>query len=209
MPEPARESFASHLECAGTGARLPADRLQGLSPAGHPLLVRYDLERARASLTAAALAGRAGGHVALARDPAGRDAADIVSLGETRNAAGPARRGPPPRPGALLVKDEGRLPTGSFKARGIAVAVAMAKRFGVTRIAMPTNGNAGAALAAYGARAGHRDHLFCPADTPAVNLGEMSVARRAVHLVDGLIDDCGALVARRRGARAAGSTCRR
>ncbi len=78
----------------------------------------------------------------------------------------------------LLVKDEGRLPTGSFKARGIAMAVSMAKRFGVSRIAMPSNGNAGAALAAYAARAGIEAVIFCPADTPAVNLGEMSVPRR-------------------------------
>jgi threonine synthase len=193
VPEPARESFASHLECAGTGARLPADRLQGLSPAGHPLLVRYDLERARASMTAAALAGRAA-DMWRWREILPVASADVVSLGETETPLIPLDR-TAAAPGALLVKDEGRLPTGSFKARGIAVAVAMARRFGVTRLAMPTNGNAGAALAAYGARAGIEITLFCPADTPAVNLGEMKVHGAFVHLVDGLIDDCGRLVA--------------
>ncbi|HMG46634.1 MAG TPA: threonine synthase [Allosphingosinicella sp.] len=193
MPEPARESFASHLECAGTGARLPADRLQGLSPAGHPLLVRYDLERARPSMTAAALAGRAA-DMWRWREILPVASADIVSLGETETPLIPLDR-TAAAPGALLVKDEGRLPTGSFKARGIAAAVAMAKRFGVTRLAMPTNGNAGAALAAYGARGGIEVTLFCPADTPAVNLGEMKVHGASVHLVDGLIDDCGRFVA--------------
>jgi len=193
VPEPARESFASHLECAGTGARLPADRLQGLSPAGHPLLVRYDLERARPSMTAAALAGRAA-DMWRWREILPVASADIVSLGETETPLIPLDR-TAAAPGALLVKDEGRLPTGSFKARGIAAAVAMAKRFGVTRLAMPTNGNAGAALAAYGARGGIEVTLFCPADTPAVNLGEMKVHGASVHLVDGLIDDCGRFVA--------------
>jgi threonine synthase len=193
VPDPARESFASHLECAGTGARLPADRLHGLSPVGHPLLVRYDLERARAGMTATALAGRAA-DMWRWREILPVAAADIVSLGETETPLIPLGR-IAAAPGALTVKDEGRLPTGSFKARGIAVAVAMAKRFGVTRIAMPTNGNAGAALAAYGTRAGIEITLFCPADTPAVNLGEMKVHGASVHLVDGLIDDCGGLVA--------------
>jgi threonine synthase len=194
VPEAARESFASHLECAGTGARFPADRLHGLSPAGYPLLVRYDLKRARASLTAAALAGRAADMWRWRELLPVGDPADIVSLGESETPLVPLER-IAAAPGALLVKDEGRLPTGSFKARGIAVAVAMARRFGVSRIAMPTNGNAGAAIAAYGARAGMEIILFCPADTPAVNLGEMRVHGALVHLVDGLIDDCGARVA--------------
>jgi threonine synthase len=194
VPQAARESFASHLECAVTGARVAADRLQGLSPAGHPLLVRYDLERARMSMTAAALAGRAADMWRWRELLPAAGAADIVSLGETETPLIPLDR-LAAAPGALLVKDEGRLPTGSFKARGIAVAVAMARSFGVSRIAMPTNGNAGAALAAYGARAGIEITLFCPADTPPVNLGEMRVHGARVERVDGLIDDCGLRVA--------------
>jgi threonine synthase len=192
------ESFATHLECAGTGERVPADELHGLSPAGRPLLVRYDLEAARERLTAAALAARPADMWRWREILPVRNQAGIVSLGETETplvalphfaaAAGADTA-------ALLVKDEGRLPTGSFKARGIAMAVSMANSFGVTRIAMPTNGNAGAALAAYGVRAGLEIHLFCPDDTPAVNIAEMSAHGASVYRVNGLIDDCGAIVA--------------
>jgi len=95
----------------------------------------------------------------------------------------------------LLVKDEGRLPTGSFKARGLVLAVSMAKELGISHMAMPTNGNAGAAMAAYCARAGIKATVFCPDDTPAVNVREIAMQGAAVYLVDGLIDDCGKLVA--------------
>jgi threonine synthase len=94
----------------------------------------------------------------------------------------------------LLVKDEGRLPTGSFKARGLAMAVTMAKHFGVTRIAMPTNGNAGAALAAYGARAGIATLVICPAETPEINVRETAAYGAEVWVADGQIDECGRLV---------------
>jgi threonine synthase len=193
------ESFVTHLECAATGERVAAGELHGLSPAGKPLLVRYDLERAQAGLTRDAVAARPADMWRWRELSPVRDAADIVSLGETETPLVPlprvaARAGADPA--ALLVKDEGRLPTGSFKARGIAMAVTMARSFGVTRIAMPTNGNAGAALAAYGARAGMEIELFCPADTPPVNFGEMEIHGACVHRIDGLIDDCGALVGR-------------
>jgi threonine synthase len=94
----------------------------------------------------------------------------------------------------LLVKDEGRLPTGSFKARGLAMAVTMAKHFGIERIAMPTNGNAGAALAAYGARAGIETVVICPAETPEINVRETAAYGASVYVADGQIDECGALV---------------
>ena len=94
----------------------------------------------------------------------------------------------------MLVKDEGRLPTGSFKARGLAVAVSMARRFGVTRIAMPTNGNAGAALAAYGAAAGIETIVVCPAETPEINVRETAAYGARVYRADGQIDECGRLV---------------
>ena len=95
---------------------------------------------------------------------------------------------------APLVKDEGRLPTGSFKARGLSVAVSMARHFGVKRIAMPTNGNAGAALAAYGARAGIETIVICPAETPQINIDETAAYGAKVYVADGQIDECGALV---------------
>ena len=87
------------------------------------------------------------------------------------------------------------MPTGSFKARGLALAVSMAKELGVETMAMPTNGNAGAAMAAYCARAGIKAYVFCPDDTPAVNIREIAMQGAEVFLVDGLIDDCGRLVA--------------
>jgi threonine synthase len=92
------------------------------------------------------------------------------------------------------MKDEGRLPTGSFKARGLAMAVTMAKQFGIERIAMPTNGNAGAALAAYGARAGIETIVICPAETPEINVRETAAYGARVYVADGQIDECGALV---------------
>ncbi|MBX3704438.1 MAG: threonine synthase [Steroidobacteraceae bacterium] len=190
-------TFTSHLECSATGAHCPADTLQGLSAAGKPLLVRYDLAGAAHALTREKLAGRPEGGFWRYREllPVRRDE-NVVSLGEVTTplvelaalarAAG-ARR--------LTVKDEGRLPTGSFKARGLALAVSMAKELGVTRMAMPTNGNAGAALAAYAARAGIEAFVFCPADTPEINVREIALAGAHVTLVDGLINDCGRRVA--------------
>jgi threonine synthase len=94
----------------------------------------------------------------------------------------------------ILVKDEGRLPTGSFKARGLAMAVSMAKALGVTHMAMPTNGNAGSALAAYASRAGIKTTVFCPQDTPEVNVREIALQGATVYRVNGLIDDCGKIV---------------
>jgi threonine synthase len=189
-------TFVTHLECSMTGERHEAGRLHGLSRAGWPLLVRYDLDAARAHLTKAALAGRPHDLWRWRELLPVVRAQDIVSLGE---AATPLvalpRLGEAAGAEAPLVKDEGRLPTGSFKARGIAVAVSMAKALGVRRIAMPTNGNAGAALAAYAARAGIEAIVYCPADTPAINLGEIAVHGAELHRVDGLIDDCGRIVA--------------
>jgi threonine synthase len=94
----------------------------------------------------------------------------------------------------ILVKDEGRLPTGSFKARGIAMAVSMAKELGLHRVAMPTNGNAGAALAAYGTRAGMESYVFCPDNTPEINVREIALQGGKVWRVNGLINDCGKIV---------------
>jgi len=119
------------------------------------------------------------------------DGAEPVSLREPETPIIPLTR----TGGAnLLVKDEGRLPTGSFKARGLAMAVTMAKQFGIERIAMPTNGNAGAALAAYGARAGIETIVICPAETPQINVAETAAYGAKVYVADGQIDECGALV---------------
>jgi threonine synthase len=170
--------------------------LHNLSGAGKPLLVRYDLDGVRKALTKEALARRAPDLWRYRELLPVRRTRDIVSLGEavTPLVAMPklaAALGA----GEILVKDEGRLPTGSFKARGLVMAVSMAKALGVSHMAMPTNGNAGAALAAYASRCGIRTTIFCPQDTPEVNVSEIALQGASVYRVNGLIDDCGKLVA--------------
>ena len=188
-------TFVTHLECSLTGERYPADTLQMLSKAGRPLLVRYDLDGVRRALPRERLAERPQTLWRYRELLPVRRPGDVVSLGEV---ATPlislpriaARLGG----GEILIKDEGRLPTGSFKARGLALAVSMAKELGIRTMAMPTNGNAGAAMAAYCSRAGIKSYVFCPDDTPAVNVREIAMQGAAVFLVNGLIDDCGKLV---------------
>ncbi|HYZ40323.1 MAG TPA: threonine synthase, partial [Stellaceae bacterium] len=173
-----------------------ADRLHGLSKAGKPLLVHYDLDGIRRALPRDKLAARPQTLWRYRELLPVRRAENVVSLGEVVTPLIPLRR-TAARLGAraeVLIKDEGRLPTGSFKARGLALAVSMAKELGVTTMAMPTNGNAGAAMAAYCSRAGIKSYVFCPDDTPAVNIREIAVQGAAVFLVDGLIDNCGKLV---------------
>lgn len=186
-----RPTFVTHLECSMTGERYEADRLHGLSRVGRPLLVRYDLDAVKAALAKDALAARETDLWRWRELLPVRRTENIVSLGEIETPLIPV-----PRSGGanVLVKDEGRLPTGSFKARGLVMAVAMAKELGVTRIAMPTNGNAGAALAAYASRCGIETIVFCPEDTPEVNVREIAVQGARVWRVNGLIDDCGAIV---------------
>jgi threonine synthase len=190
-------TFVTHLECSLTDERYPADTVQTLSRAGRPLLARYDLDGVRRTLPREALASRPQTLWRYRELLPVRRPENVVSLGEVVTPLIPLSRiasrlaiG-----GEILVKDEGRLPTGSFKARGLALALSMAKELGVDAMAMPTNGNAGAAMAAYCARAGIKAYVFCPDDTPAVNVREIAMQGAAVFLVDGLIDDCGKLVA--------------
>ena len=187
--------FMTHLECSLTGERYDAGQPHNLSRAGKPLLVRFDLDAVAARLDRDELARRPSGMWKwreLLPLPSGTEP---VSLGEPETPLIPlpgvaARHGTSPP----IVKDEGRLPTGSFKARGMAMAVSMAKHFGVTRIAVPTNGNAGAALAAYGARAGIETLVICPAETPDLNIRETAAYGAQVIVADGQIDECGRIV---------------
>ena len=185
----------THLECSLTGERYPAGEIQGLSRAGKPLLVRYDLAAVDTSLTREMLASRPADMWKWRELLPFPEGVEPVALGEPQTPIIPLPR-TAAREGAreLLVKDEGRLPTGSFKARGLAVAVTMAKRFGIERMAMPTNGNAGAALAAYGARAGIDTLVICPAETPEINIRETAAYGAEVWVADGQIDECGRLV---------------
>lgn len=187
--------FVTHLECSLTGERCAAGEIHNLSRAGKPLLVRYDLARVRDRLTRDVLARRPATMWKWRELLPMPDGVEPVSLGEPVTPIVPLPR-TAARSGAreLLVKDEGRLPTGSFKARGMAVAVTMARHFGVERIAIPTNGNAGAAIAAYAARAGLASLVICPAETPEINVRETAAYGADVWVADGQIDQCGALV---------------
>ena len=190
-----RPTFVTHLECSATGERYPADELHNLSRVGKPLLVRYDLAGVKKSLSRKALAQRPHDLWRYRELLPVRRVENIVSLGEavTPIVAMP-KLAKKLTAAEILVKDEGRLPTGSFKARGLAMAVSMAKALGVTHMAMPTNGNAGAALAAYASRAGIKTTVFCPQDTPEVNVREIALQGATVYRVNGLIDDCGKIV---------------
>jgi threonine synthase len=191
-----RPTFVTHLECAATGERHAADEVHNLSRAGKPLLVRYDLAGVQKALSKQALAERPPDLWRYRELLPVRRVENIVSLGEAMTPLLPLPKLAKKHGGGgdILVKDEGRLPTGSFKARGLVMAVSMAKAFGIKHMAMPSNGNAGAALAAYASRAGIRSTVFCPEDTPEVNLSEIALQGARVYRVNGLIDDCGKIV---------------
>ena len=190
-----RKTFVTHLECAATGDRYAADEIHNLSRAGKPLLVRYDLDGVSKSFSKEALNRRAPDLWRYRELLPVRRLADIVSLGEAMTPLVPLPKLAAKLSAAeLLVKDEGRLPTGSFKARGLVIAVSMAKALGIKHMAMPTNGNAGAALAAYASHAGIKTTIFCPQDTPEVNVSEIGLQGATVYRVNGLIDDCGKIV---------------
>ncbi|MBU6422703.1 MAG: pyridoxal-phosphate dependent enzyme, partial [Chloroflexi bacterium] len=189
-------SFVTHLECARCGARADHTKEAHLCPAcGGPLLVRYDLERIAARARRDVLSDRASSLWRYRELLPLDDAAHAVSLGEgstplfelpTLGRKLGLRR--------LMVKDEGLLPSGSFKARGAAVGVSRARELGVTTIALPTAGNAGSAWAAYGARAGIDVVVVMPAETPEVIQRECASYGARVYLVDGSIADAGAIL---------------
>jgi threonine synthase len=188
-------SALSHLECSRCATRHEAGRLQGTCECGAPLLARYDLAAAADRVSPAEIGGRAPSlwryHELL---PVGRPDA-VVSLGE-----GMTPLLPMPRLGRavgmprLLMKDEGPLPTASFKARGAAVGVSRAAELGAAGVAMPTNGNAGAAWAAFCARAGLPLLVAMPADAPEITRSECVIAGAETYVVDGLINDAGRML---------------
>jgi threonine synthase len=186
--------FVTHLESALDGTRLPAGQVQTVH-AGRPLWVRYDLDQVRRAVASADLVGRPPSlwrYRELLPLPAD---AEPVTFGEGMTPLLPC-----PRLGAdlglsrLFIKDESQLPTASFKSRGMALAVSMARHFSLLRLAIPTAGNAGGALAVYGARAGMEVYVFMPEDTPVINQMEAALCGAHVLLVNGLITDCGRLV---------------
>ncbi len=192
-------NYLSHLECSATGDRFAADCLRGLSPAGRPLLCRYDLAAVAKTVTPDAIHMRPRGlwrWRELLPLPAG---VVPLTLGEgdtpLHDAPGLASA---LGVGRLWIKDEALEPTGSFKARGLSLAVNMALQLGARAFAIPSAGNAGGALAAYAALAGVPAHVFVPADTPVVNQREVLLFGATLHRVDGLIHDCGRIVGERK-----------
>lgn len=189
-------SYLSHLRCSKTGEIHDADQPQQLSRAGAPLLASYDLEALKQAWRPTDLLGRPATLWRYHELLPVRDPAQVVTLGE-----GLTPLLPLPTLGKqigipeLWMKDESIIPTGSFKARGAAVGISRARELGIAHFAMPTNGNAGAAWALYGARAGLRSTIVMPQAAPAITRLETSLAGSRLYLVDGLISDAGRQVA--------------
>jgi threonine synthase len=189
-------SALSHLDCARCGARYGTDQVQGTCSCGSPLLARYDMQEVADLVSPREIAGRPPDLWRYHELLPVREAGHVVSLGEgmTPLLALP-KLGKALGVPRLLMKDEGLIPTGTFKARGAAVGVSRAAELGVTGVAMPTNGNAGAAWSAYAARAGLRSLVVMPVDAPEITRAECTAAGAELYLVDGLIGDAASLVA--------------
>lgn len=188
------QSFVTHLESALDGTRFAPDRVHSIHQ-GRPLWVRYDLAAVRSAVKPTDFASRAPSlwrYRELLPLPAG---AEPVTLGEGMSPILDCPRLASELGLAKLwVKDESQLPTGTFKSRGMTLAVSMARHLGLKRLALPTAGNAGGAAAAYAARAGMECYVFMPADTPAVNQMEPMLYGAKAYRVNGLITDCGKIV---------------
>jgi threonine synthase len=181
-----------------TGKKYEANKIHGLSEVGRPLLVRYDLEKLKNEVSRDDITNsKTNGLWRYSSLLPVKNPDDRVSLGEVitpliklKYSVSYNKKDK----GCVLVKDEGRLPTGSFKARGLCLAVSMAKQFKLNHLAIPTNGNAGAAMAAYATHANIKSTVFCPDDTPDINVREIQSLGAETFLVNGLINDCGRIV---------------
>jgi threonine synthase len=177
----------AYLECTKCGDHLDAAYPQTVCPKdGGVLYVRYDLATLKKSFKSVSLLGRA---PTIWRYAEVLPEAEPVSLGEGFTPMLPSREFP-----NVYIKDEGLNPTGSFKARGLSAAVTMAKKYGLKKLAIPSAGNAGSALAAYAAAAGLESYIFMPKDVPLANRMECEIYGAHVTLVDGLISDCARMV---------------
>jgi threonine synthase len=192
---------ASHLECSVCGRRREAGEIHTLCECGGPLLVRYDLEKVRASWTRESLSHAPLSMWRYAPLLPVRDPRHIVTLGEGMTPImKTVRLGAAVGANDLWVKDEGINPTGSFKARGLSCALSMCVELGLSKVAIASAGNAGSALAGYAAAAGIEAHIFMPRDVPQSNYTECRAYGARVTLVDGLISDCARIVAERKNA---------
>ena len=189
----------THLYCSSCGNPHEPGRLQNLCECGKPLMVAYDLDRARATLTRQSLGGREPTLWRYREVLPVADDANRLTLGEGMTPLLKTERlGQQLAMRHLYVKDESLNPTASFKARGMAVAVSMAKELGARKLAVPSAGNAAGALAAYASKAGLEAHIFMPKDTPMANIVECRLTGANVTLIDGLITDCGRIIAERK-----------
>ena len=191
-------NYVSHLECAYSGKRYESDRIHTISEIGKPLIVKYDLKRVAAEVTRSSIEdSKEPGFWRYApllpvsskqnRVSLGEVVTPMISLEKSSSVLGVDVK-------SVFVKDESRLPTGSFKARGLGMAVSMAKELGVKHLAIPTNGNAGSALAAYATRAGIQCTVLCPDNTPEINIRETQMQGASTHIVNGLIGECGKII---------------
>ena len=192
-------SYVSHLECAYSGKRYEPGRVHTISEMGKPIIVKYDLERIAAEVPRSSIGG--------SKEPGFWRYAPLLPVGSEKNRVSLGEVVTPMIPlenstaifgvdaKSVFVKDESRLPTGSFKARGLGMAVSMAKELGVSHLAIPTNGNAGSALAAYATRAGIECTVLCPDNTPEINVRETQMQGASTHIVNGLIGECGKIIA--------------
>ena len=195
-------SFAQEIVCARCDKRFELSLLLNLCPCGSPLLVRYDLKQAKATLAKPALRGRVASLWRYRELLPLQDDANLVSLGEGYTPLVDANSlGGELGLRKLWIKDEAQNPTGSFKDRGLSVAISRAKELGVRKAAIPSAGNAGGSFAAYAARAGIEAHVFMPRDTPIANQIEVAQYGAKLSLVDGLINDCGRIIAERKVAQ--------
>jgi threonine synthase len=194
-------STITHLECSQCGKRRAAGEVHNLCECGGPLLVRYDLERAKATWSRESLAGEPHSMWRYAPVLPVRNPSSIVSLGEGMTPLLRVDRfGKALGASDVWVKDEGLNPTASFKARGLSCAISMCFELGIRKVAIPSAGNAASAMAAYAAAAGIEAHIFMPRDVPQANYIECKAFGAHVTLVDGLISDCGKIVAQRKDA---------
>ena len=186
-----RNTFFTHLRCSACNKTLPGDIVQTVCPAcGKALVAEYDLSAARKELPRRDFASHERGLWKYRKLLPVSDDSAVITLGEgSTPVLRTARLGTELELDRLFIKEEGLNPTGSFKARGISLAVSRAKELGIREVAMPSAGNAGGALAAYAAKAGIAAHIFMPRDTPLVNVREASLFGARVELVQGVISD--------------------
>lgn len=187
--------FVSHLECPKCDASYEPEQPHQLCSCGSPLLVRYDLQKVGANMSKKAVAGRAPDLWRYRELLPVVDEANIVTMGEGMTPLLKLNRlGPQVGMSNLFLKDEGIIPSGSFKARGAAVGVSRARELGVKTLAMPTNGNAGGAWSLYCAKAGIEAVIVMPKDAPVIPRSECAIGGAKLFLVNGLISDAGKIV---------------